>query len=180
MIEDSVEKASNIIDNLLNFSRLSGVEKETVAMKTFIDSIIALERNARIKKECNIEVVCDKELICMINQEAMKHILINLISNGIDAVPQGGLVSIACTKHNHLLIITCKDNGTGMNDETKKNIFHPYYTTKPAGEGTGLGLYIVYSEIKKLGGQISVSSALGEGTVFEVRIPVEEGDECNE
>jgi signal transduction histidine kinase len=68
--------------------------------------------------------------------------------------------------------ISIEDNGIGMNEETKQKIFDPFYTTKPVGEGTGLGMSIVYNTIRKHNGEISLSSELGKGTTFVIKLPI--------
>lgn len=102
----------------------------------------------------------------------MKHVFINLISNAVDAIHESGKIIIDCYVENGYLFIDFKDNGEGIKENALKDIFNPFYTTKPIGEGTGLGLYITYNEIKKNNGDISVKSKLGIGTCFHIRIPL--------
>ncbi|HBF2563773.1 TPA: transporter substrate-binding domain-containing protein [Clostridioides difficile] len=123
-------------------------------------------------KNVEIKIDCEHNLICYINGESLKHVFINLISNSIDAIHQDGKIIIYCYEKNHCLFIDFKDNGEGIKEDTLKDIFNPFYTTKPIGEGTGLGLYITYNEIKKNNGDISVESKLGVGTCFHIKIPL--------
>lgn len=179
VIESSVERASNIIDNLLNFSRISSDKGEKVNIRDLIDSIIKLEYKVMVKQHIIEEIKCDKDIFCYINQESLKHIFINLISNAIDAMPNGGLLKIECKKKDDLLLITFSDTGIGISDEDLENIFNPFFTTKSPGQGTGLGLYITYNEVRKLGGEIRVSSKLHQGTTFYITLPLT-GDDTNE
>lgn len=176
VIEDSVDKASNIIDNLLNFSRISDDKYDWVNMHDLITSILELENKVMIKQNIKWKFECDPKLRCYTNQESLKHILINLISNAIDAMPDGGMLQITCRLKNNMLTVTCSDTGTGIKDEHLEQIFHPFFTTKGPGKGTGLGLYITYNEVQKLGGDIRVTSKAGKGTTFEVMIPVKGRD----
>ncbi len=175
-IEESVERAGNIIDNLLNFSRISGDKNTWVNLKALIESILKLEE--KVIKDATIKafVECEKSLICYSNEEALKHILINLISNSIDAMEEGGDLTIRCEKKESLLFIECMDTGKGIEKENMEHIFHPFFTTKPAGKGTGLGLYIVYNEVEKLGGDIKVYSTGEGGTIFTIILPLKEED----
>jgi two-component system NtrC family sensor kinase len=68
------------------------------------------------------------------------------------------------------------DSGSGMPPELLDKIFNPFFSTKNKGEGSGLGLYIVYNEVQKMGGEITVESKVGEGTVFYIKIPIESGE----
>lgn len=171
VIESSVQRSSNIIDNLLNFSRISANEYEKVNIKALINNIVALENNIIEKRKIHIDVSCPEDISFFANEESMKHIFINLISNAIDAMHQGGIIKIACGKSEDGISIVLCDNGKGISKEDLGNIFNPFFTTKPVGKGTGLGLYIVYNEIQKHGGKIWVSSEPGKGTCFQMQLP---------
>ncbi|QZY54223.1 ATP-binding protein [Crassaminicella profunda] len=173
MMESSVDRANNIIDNLLNFSRISGDTWERISIKCFIESILKLEKKLMEKQNIQSELNCH-DFFCYINQESLKHIIINLVSNAIDAMPKGGFFKIICEKKENNLLIICRDTGMGIKKEDIEHIFNPFYTTKAPGKGTGLGLYITYNEIQKLGGVIRVSSELGKGTTFEIVVPLKE------
>jgi len=174
MIENSVERASSIIDNLLNFSRLSSDNFSEVNMLEFIKSIIELNRKAMMKQNIIENLVCDPFLKCYINVEALKHILINLVSNAIDAMPDGGSLTIECHADEEIVNISCTDTGFGIDEKDFDKIFNPFYTTKEPGKGTGLGLFIAYDEVQKIGGDIRVSSSINAGTTFTVSLPLKE------
>ncbi|WBW97097.1 transporter substrate-binding domain-containing protein [Oceanirhabdus sp. W0125-5] len=179
VIESSVNKASDIIDNLLNFSRISSNKREEINIRDFIESIIKLEYKVMERQNIKVEVECDDSILCYLNQESLKHIFINLISNSIDAMINGGILKITCNKKDNDLLFTCSDTGSGIRKEDLENIFNPFFTTKVPGKGTGLGLYVTYNEVKKLGGEIRVSSEVGEGTTFYITLPLD-GDDINE
>lgn len=171
MIEKSVERASNIIDNLLNFSRISGIENINFKLYDFIKSIIQLHEKSLSSAKIEVDFQCDKSLNVTMNLESMKHILINLFSNAIDAIGSDGSLSILAYVEKENLIIKVKDTGCGLTEEALNQLFNPFYTTKAPGEGTGLGLYIVYTEIDKLGGLIKVESQVDLGTEFTLMFP---------
>ncbi|MBW2731575.1 MAG: response regulator [Deltaproteobacteria bacterium] len=106
----------------------------------------------------------------------LSQIIINLVLNARDAMPDGGTVSISlsATKLGPTdgVCLTVRDTGHGMDDKTRAKIFDPFFTTKGLGEGTGLGLSTVYGIIQALGGEITVHSKVGEGAAFEIRLPV--------
>lgn len=187
-IDSSVERASNIIDNLLNFSKISGEEKENTNIKTFIENIVSLENKLLTKRNILLEIDCSPYTIVSINQEAMKHIIINLLSNATDAlcvydisgnyvktVNENPKITIAVSqnKEDHYLRIDFTDNGIGIKKEDADEIFNPFFTTKGPNKGTGLGLYIIYTEINKLNGKIWVNSELGKYTTFSLSIPTD-------
>lgn len=102
----------------------------------------------------------------------MSQVLVNLLSNSIHAMPQGGEVVITTGMKKGFVRLVVKDTGTGMSPEVKSKIFEPFFTTKPVGQGTGLGLSVVEGIVTSHGGKINVSSTPGKGSQFEVLLPV--------
>ena len=179
-IETSVDKASGIIDNILNFSRLDNEDNEVINVRRFIDEILQLEVKNMDRKKVSCEVSCSDNVSYLINREVLKHIVFNLIGNAVDAMPDGGNLFISAEKSDKQLIMIFRDTGSGIPEENMKNIFNPFFTTKKRGKGTGLGLYIVYSDIRRYGGDITAESTPGKGTVFSVYLPLEYGIEDEE
>jgi len=98
----------------------------------------------------------------------------NLVNNAIDAMEKiDGILTLTTRCLDDGILVTVADNGPGIADANLPRIFDPFYTTKPVGKGTGLGLAICYGIIKKIGGDINVQSVKGEGTTFEIRIPLD-------
>jgi signal transduction histidine kinase len=96
----------------------------------------------------------------------------NLIDNAADAMKESGKLKIRAVRDNELVMVEISDTGPGIPPEVQSRIFEPFFTTKGVGEGTGLGLDIVYRIVKKMNGIISVKSVPGD-TRFEVRIPIQ-------
>lgn len=165
-IDNSVNRASKIIDNLLKFSRLSHDMVERIKLKELILETTNFFKKAFEEHAIALEIICSETLYLSVNTEAFKHILINLISNALDAMPNGGPLTIGAYEDKEGIALYVKDTGTGMDDALLEKIFEPFYTTKVVGKGTGLGLYIVYSEAEKIGVDLSVSSVVNEGTTF--------------
>ena len=170
-IEDSVQGASKTIANLLDFSRISERKNVEININNFINEIIELEKKTLEKQNIIAIIDMEESIKCNISKEALKHIFINLISNAIDAIPEGGTLKIKGCKEDNTTYFIIEDTGMGIRDVDLCSIFNPFFTTKLPGKGTGLGLYIVYNEIEKLGGNIIVNSELGSGTKFKITIP---------
>jgi signal transduction histidine kinase len=121
-----------------------------------------------LEKEYNTDV---KPLL--IDEKKIKQVLINLVVNAIHAVEKDGhiWISTGINKPTGDLVVKVKDDGHGIEKKHLKNIFDPFYTTKPTGEGTGLGLSVSYGIIKNHGGNIFVDSQTGAGTTFTVTLP---------
>jgi len=174
-IENAVDRASQIIDNLLNFSRMTSNELKSVNLRVFVESIMLLEEKALKEKGILFDFECDPFMNCLVREEPLKHILLNLVSNAIDAVDVNGYINLVCERFDEHLSIQVIDSGSGIGEEYIEQIFTPFYTTKDPGSGTGLGLYIVYNEITKYGGTIEVESEIEKGTKFTVTLPIIEG-----
>jgi signal transduction histidine kinase len=112
----------------------------------------------------------DKLPPVLFDERYMKQVLLNLIKNAQAAMPKGGLLTIATVGSDSEIRISVCDTGTGISQENLKKIFEPYFTTK--GNGTGLGLTLVYKIIREHQGEMSVDSREGEGTDFEIILPV--------
>lgn len=169
VIEKSVESSSNIINNLLNFSRISSNDKEIIWIKEHLESILFLNEQKITKNHINVEIDCKEDFQVEILKESLDIILINLISNAIDASDEGGLINVSLAKFRNILTIKVKDYGTGIAEEYIENIYNPFFTTKNKEKGNGLGLYIVYNEVQKMDGTINVITQEGYGTEFNLQ-----------
>ena len=104
------------------------------------------------------------------DENQLKQVLLNLIKNAMNAIEQGGRLSLHARPDGNQVLISVQDTGIGMDDETLQKIFEPYYTNKATG--TGLGLTIVYKIMKEHRGDITVKSRLGEGSTFTLSFPI--------
>lgn len=172
IIGESVERTSNIIDNLLNFSRIFDDQCQMTNIREFIEKIIRLEKGFMAKRKIKCIINCDKSINIFINRESLKHIIINLIGNAIDAMPMGGQLILSASISKNTFEFTCEDTGVGISEKDMESIFNPFFTKKLNGKGTGLGLYVVYNEIVKHGGEINVSSQINHGTKFNISLPI--------
>jgi len=171
IIDNSVTRANKIIDNLLNFSRLSDNKVHNIQVSDFISNLYELNKKALKQNNIEFKLYVESDLEVELYSESLKHILLNLFSNATDAMKQGGLLQVHACKNNDNIIIEVSDTGTGMDSNTLMYLFDPFYTTKQVSEGTGLGLFIVYNEVQKMEGTIRVESKIGEGSKFIVTLP---------
>ena len=179
VIGDSVQRIDNLIENLLRFSRLSNDQPALFNLEKLLQAIISLERKKLDTQSIALTLNCAKDLSIRTREEAVKIAAFNLINNAVEAIAESERTdgSIAVTVReifdisSRVIELEVADNGPGISEEDLEKIFNPFYTTKDTG--TGLGLYIVNSEIEKIGGQITAASIPGKGTRFTVRIPDE-------
>ncbi|HAS74620.1 MAG TPA: hypothetical protein DCS67_10795 [Clostridiales bacterium UBA8960] len=167
-INKAVTRASGIIDNLLSFARLSNTHIESFDLENMLVEILDFFKSANPSKQIHFDLVCEAPFIVRANENALRHIMINLISNACDAIKSIGTIEISVTRatDDKGFLIKVVDNGLGIPAEDQHKIFDPFYTTKKPGEGTGLGLYVVYTEVQNLGGKIDFVSAPLIGTTF--------------
>ncbi|MFH1241386.1 MAG: ATP-binding protein [Pseudomonadota bacterium] len=172
-IDHHLERIRKVVHNMLGYARRMEPHLENVDInETLNQTIDLLENYARIN---NIEIQTDLALdlpIIASDRSQLQQVFLNLISNSIDAVGKDGLIEIRSERTNSYLAVTVRDDGPGIPPDKQKKVFEPFYTTKEANKGTGLGLWVSYNIIEKMGGKITMKSVVGEGTTFRVEIPI--------
>jgi signal transduction histidine kinase len=119
----------------------------------------------------------------MADGDQLRQVLLNLVTNALDAMPEGGQLSLLTQRVDNTHGPTCvqtriTDTGMGIRGEDLRKIFDPFFTTKGPGQGTGLGLAICQRIVKAHKGSIEVQSEMGQGTTFLITLPVEGSDDC--
>ncbi|MCG6911193.1 MAG: PAS domain-containing protein [Deltaproteobacteria bacterium] len=175
MMSSELERCGHIVSGLLSFSRQIPLEYKKLDLNEIMDAVLRLSRH---KMELqNIELITQLQPgVIAIHGDAnrLQQVLLNLIFNAIEAMPDGGQLKIVSemAPSENQVEIKIADNGTGIPEKQVSHIFDPFFTTKKEGEGTGLGLSIVYGVVRNHGGKVSVQSKEGEGTVFTLVFPV--------
>ena len=172
VINDSVLRCKNITHRLLGFARRMDAVIEEIDLNRLINDVILFLENESLHNRIKIRTTLESGLSpIQSDRTQLQQIFLNIINNAIDAIVHDGVIEISSATLNDGVEIKVKDNGPGMTPEIVEHIFEPFFTTKELGKGTGLGLSITYGLINKLGGTISVDSAVGHGTVFTIHIP---------
>ena len=145
-------------------------------IKEYIENVLLSLRPKLKKTEHEIELDCPDNLVVISSPGAFSQLLTNLVMNSLIHGFNGsdkGNIHIGVSEEGGFLRIQYCDNGEGMDENTLRNIYNPFFTTKRSHGSTGLGMHIVYNLVtQKLGGQISVESKIGEGTLFDIRVPM--------
>ncbi|MCJ8270705.1 MAG: ATP-binding protein [Psychrosphaera sp.] len=174
-IKDGTERIKTIVRDLKVFTGLEQADEKTVVITDLLKSTVNL---VQTQHKMHIEFVTDftatPKLKCFPAQ--LNQVFMSLIVNACDAIKinqksKHGKITITCGLRGDTIEVTVKDNGCGMNDETKSKLFEPFYTTKAVGAGTGLGLSIAFGIVQKHGGELVVESELGLGSTFVVKLP---------
>ena len=185
-IRQAGERATNLTRQLLAFSRKQMVEPEPMCLHSLVAECHSMLQRL-IGEDIELVVESDpSEGSVMADRGQLHQVLMNLAVNALDAMPDGGTLTIQ-TRNVELgetytaghpeiapgqyVALRVSDTGVGIAQEIQERIFDPFFTTKPEGEGTGLGLSTVYGIVRQLGGSIAVSSEPGRGATFEICLP---------
>lgn len=174
IIEKHVHACRTVVSDLLTFSRKSSVENTRVNINKVVDDVVHFLNNHPNLREVKVNFSRNpgKELSVTGNEQELRQVMINLLINAGHAVGKHGTITIkAFTNIGNQVLVAIKDNGPGIDQDTLTKIFNPFFTTKPVGEGTGLGLSVSYGIITNHGGEITVESTPGKGTLFTIILP---------
>jgi signal transduction histidine kinase len=173
LIRESALKANNIVSDLLKFSRQSKPEMGEQDICETIEA--ALRLTAYTIRKAHVQVVKelpDHPVVMTYDVQQIEQVLVNIITNAIQAMPGGGTLGINLSQSDSIAVIAIQDTGTGIPPENLTRIFDPFFTTKPDGEGTGLGLSVSYGIISNHSGRIDVESEVGLGSTFKIILPM--------
>jgi C4-dicarboxylate-specific signal transduction histidine kinase len=172
MIEDEISRMARIVQELLEFSRPPPVMSELVQVNTVILGLKGvLEQDLR-EKQIILKVILEEGLPqVLISSDQLKQVLLNMVRNAEDAMPQGGELVICTAQQGQFVELIIADMGCGISAEHRTHIFDPFFTTKRHGRGVGLGLSVSYGIITAARGRIEVESEVGKGSTFRVGLP---------
>ena len=187
------ERASEIVRDLLDFSRSERPEFESVSIPAVIYDTLKLVRNQLSLSGTQEELAIPADLpLIHGDRKSLQQVFLNLFINAVQAMPGGGILRIkaetverdpwspASSPARHWVRVDVTDSGVGIDPQHLPHVFDPFFTTKDVGRGTGLGLSVSYSIIGKHGGHIEVHSRKGEGTTFTVLLPIGDDSETIE
>lgn len=169
---EGIRRIQQIVRDLRDFARLDEADLHEVDLNAGIESTLNIILGHARKKE--VEVTFERSPLPPIACYPAKinQVVMNLVSNAIDACSDGGKVTIRTAQENGSVRIEVQDTGHGIDPTIRDRIFDPFFTTKPPGEGTGLGLSISYGIVQQHGGTIDVESEPGAGARFIVTLPL--------
>lgn len=174
-VERNIDQASSIAQELLQFSRQQETGFVPLNIHTVIQGALALMQY----KLATVAVRKDLEPVpeIMGDPGKLQQVFINVLANSVEAMPDGGSISLATSTRGETVFVRIKDTGIGIEAENLSRVFDPFFSTKEIGSGTGLGLSICYGILRRHGGTIEVASAIGKGTEVTIKLPVRKRDE---
>lgn len=189
IIVEQIERIKRIIEQLLGYTRLHKPQMVPVSLPEVLKNVLALLDHEVRKREITVEASLPDPLPTVAGDpHLLQQVFLNLFLNAVDAMPEGGRLTVTAklAARESLIVdgertpriadgefieITVSDTGTGIPPEHLSRIFDPFFTTKKPGEGTGLGLSVVYGIVRDHRGNIEVTSEVGKGTTFTVKLP---------
>jgi two-component system, NtrC family, sensor kinase len=170
LLNKGLQRIGNIVRQLLNFGRLEPLQLRSTEVDELIRECFDLLKYSLKSIELKFELNLAKPY--PIDVEALKQVIVNIGLNAIQSMPEGGILTVGTRETNNGIAISIEDTGSGIPAENLARIFDPFFTTKDVGEGTGLGLSVTHSLVRRLQGEIRVDSEMGRGSRFTVELPV--------
>lgn len=172
-IIDSALAGREIVKKLMYFSCEMPSQFHLLDVNEQVRQTVRLLQHRSDERAVRIEVnLCSHPLVARIDAVQFAQVISNLVLNALGAMPNGGSLQISTQRSAEYAIVHVQDTGSGIAEEHVPRIFQPFFTTKPPGEGTGLGLSVVHGIMKAHGGHITVSSTPGSGTLFTISFPL--------
>ncbi len=172
-MEDGLRRVQKIVRQLLDFSQQHQPEVSLTDMNQVIERVLVLTRHLFAPNRIVLETTLSRTLPnLLIDRHMIEQVLMNLILNAVQAMKDGGVLSIQTAVEDEVCHVTIRDSGSGIPTSVLPKIFDPFFTTKNEGEGTGLGLSVSLGIVERHGGKILVESEVGKGTAFTLCLPV--------
>jgi two-component system, NtrC family, sensor kinase len=173
-IQTQGHRCKQITHKLLSFARKTDPTIKLVQVNEVIEDVISLSQQRAMYASVKIETNLDPDLPKVeASPSELQQVFLNMINNSLDAMDsKGGTIEVISRVSGRFVVVDVADTGAGIPKSNLQRIFDPFFTTKPVGKGTGLGLSICYGIMTKMGGDLTVNSAVGLGTTFHIHIPV--------
>ena len=181
IIESQLDRLADSVKNFLSFTRQPKPQLRSLDVNQVLEELIHLSEPWFLARNVRLSSHLSPDLPSILGDSThLQTLFLNLITNALDAMPQGGALTIKTrqtpptlsSEDGRWLEISITDNGIGITEESKKRIFDPFFTTKKMGEGTGLGLSICEKIVKEHSGKIDLESEVGKGSTFSILIPI--------
>jgi PAS domain S-box-containing protein len=171
IIDAEIASASNIINELLDFSVQRSLDKKNQSINRIVEASL---KEAKVPKNIKVESVFVEEALASVDEKQLERVFLNLIKNSVQAMPKGGRLKVSTSEVKDHVKVTFKDSGVGIPQENLSRVFQPLFTTK--AKGIGMGLAICRKIVEGHGGRIEAESTVGQGATFTVILPKKEAN----
>lgn len=170
IIQKECQRLNRLLTSFLDFARPRAVNFETVRMELVFDSVLGLAEHAVDSAPITLKRSVEPDLALVSDPEQLKQVLLNLVINAIQAMPNGGAVIMSAAAEAENAIIQVRDQGCGVSENEMKHLYDPFFTTKETG--TGLGLPVAHQIVAQLGGSLTARNNPEGGMTFSVQLPL--------
>ncbi len=170
MVEEC-KRLEKLVNDLLSYARQEALSPTSFSLTELIRECLHQTEDASKGEKITIQWESPEEILLYADRDKLKQVLLNLLQNSIEAEEKGGTITVKAYKENGKVFLWIKDTGKGMDQETLKKIFQPFFTSK--SKGTGLGMAIVKKLVEQMGGELHVNSQLGKGTSIQIILPIQ-------
>jgi two-component system, NtrC family, sensor kinase len=169
---EGLGRINSIVSDLRIFARTSGGPLRPVSLNEAVERALRLVGS---QLKFRYQIVKNLGDLPALNglAEQLTQVAVNLVVNASQAIPYGGTIEVTTRREGHEALLSVRDNGSGMDEETRHHAFEPFFTTRPVGRGPGLGLSVIHGIVVAHGGRVEVESEPGKGSCFTVRLPLD-------
>jgi len=176
IIACEVKRLEGLLEEIQDFSKPLRLKRERLHLGPFLEGEISILRDSEICREVKVELSVEGDPVVRADKERLRQVLVNLIKNSLEAMEKGGNILVKAAEGNQGHVeITVEDDGKGIPEDRVEDLFQPFFTTKPGG--TGLGLPLCRKIVEDHGGDMTMRSRPGGGTIVTIRLPLGEGGE---
>jgi signal transduction histidine kinase len=173
-MRSQVLRIRQVLQEYLRFARMPKSERAAVSLPAFLEEKLNFVQALLDQKHVDLSRTLDPNLPpVQVDAEQLWEAILNLISNALDAMPNGGNLTVSAQRHGAEALVSISDNGRGMTEEEARHLFVPFFTTK--SDGTGLGLAYTQRVVNEHGGKINCATAQGKGSTFSIQLPLAVG-----
>lgn len=171
IVQAEIDRIDTIVRELSDFAKPAPLQLQSVRVAELVEDTLSLLSNQCLEQKVQIhKAFLEDGVRVQADPNQMKQVLLNLLLNSLEAMPQGGRLEVSTEMNGHGLTLRIADTGIGISQDQQKHVWDPFFTTKE--RGMGLGLAIVKGVVERHGGQITLSSRPGQGTTVEVNLPI--------
>ncbi|NMA69399.1 MAG: HAMP domain-containing protein [Desulfitobacterium sp.] len=174
IIAKQIERCKKVTSRLLHFARPDQEGLKFMEVQPAILQTADFLRHSMKQKRISLKMDMEENLRTMGNENEWQQVILNIMTNAIDASPMDSELVIRVKKVNDSISVEVEDQGQGIPQQYLHKVMDPFFTTKPSGQGTGLGLFVTYGIIQKMGGKLHIDSREGEGTIIKILLPYRE------
>jgi signal transduction histidine kinase len=172
---EQIVRCKQITNGLLQFSRKRTYEYNLLDIGVSSSQMIKLLEYKAKQRYITLKKRLDPGLYIMGNENEWQQVVLNIVSNALDASPANSLIEIETYPSGQSIYFVVKDYGQGIPQNELKYVLNPFFTTKPVGKGTGLGLFVSYGIVRRMNGRLSIESTEGKGTTVSIALPAYKG-----